>query len=765
MSTRTVRANFRYNGVLTDTGILNQPTVGSTFDAFGDSVTYGIGASVPGNAYIPLLVAASGLTVANHGIVAQLSADQAAYVYAKTVTAASISTLLFVNDELYYSTAQQRDAYRQILLGEMSWLAIPAAQKILGTDTAHITYAGTWLTEIIYHLGKCSTTNGSTATVSVTGSAIVIGSIAFSLGSNTAGTFTLSVDGTVVGTYPSEFTGSITTPFNLSYAPYGIVIRGLSNTAHTVVITVTSPTAGNNPVYLNWIAGIDESVPQVGAYVYMANTFRQKAAGYISFGGSDANVALCNTLLAEDVALLASMGLNVSLVDLESLIDPAVDLISDGLHPNDLGHAKIARAFAVAIVGTAVLSDEDEVYGVKRNDTGAVVVAANTLMTRVATGQYEYTFTEPAAWLAYTAWVKFVYGGNTYYQEVDLPATAALPNVGTLYCSYTSLVNLLALEMGLHPGVGPDVITDGSADTVQATDILRCIRDGLSAVYNAYEWSYFQPRVQFTTLPCYSTGTVTIDGSGNVTGIGTVFPPYSASSSGWLQVGLAGAFPIKTYTSGTALVLDNWNGQAAITSPSTYSIWFNQYPMPDGIDSLKGPLEYAPSQWSGSRSELEKTTNLQIDRDLARYVQPGKPVKYCLDTATPDATVGSQRTIRLWPPPTSEFTLCGIGTVRPTMIDATHLYPIGVEVLGLAIQESCLAAWERNVERKDIRNPDAVHNAALPALLQQAIELDKRKAAPETLGVSGGSEGYGQAGLARIPIYLDIGGGIVGWFG
>ena len=48
------------------------------------------------------------------------------------------------------------------------------------------------------------------------------------------------------------------------------------------------------------------------------------------------------------------------------------------------------------------LSSSDGTYGVKRNDTGAVVVADGTAMTQSATGVYTYTFTDPADDLTYT---------------------------------------------------------------------------------------------------------------------------------------------------------------------------------------------------------------------------------------------------------------------------------------------------------------------------------------------------------------------------
>ena len=76
-------------------------------------------------------------------------------------------------------------------------------------------------------------------------------------------------------------------------------------------------------------------------------------------------------------------------------------------------------------VTTAKLSDAGATYGVKRNDNDAVVVADGTAMTNDSTGVYSYTFTEPADGLAYTAWVEFVYGGNTYRFEHDITATSA----------------------------------------------------------------------------------------------------------------------------------------------------------------------------------------------------------------------------------------------------------------------------------------------------------------------------------------------------
>ena len=85
-------------------------------------------------------------------------------------------------------------------------------------------------------------------------------------------------------------------------------------------------------------------------------------------------------------------------------------------------------------------------------------------------------------------------------------------SASSLECCYTNLVNRLGAEVGAVP-TSTDVITESKVSTQQASDILQAIRDGLLAVYNAYEWSFLRPLVTISTLPSYSTGTITIDAS------------------------------------------------------------------------------------------------------------------------------------------------------------------------------------------------------------------------------------------------------------
>jgi len=86
------------------------------------------------------------------------------------------------------------------------------------------------------------------------------------------------------------------------------------------------------------------------------------------------------------------------------------------------------------------LSSSDTTFGVKRNDTDAVVVADDTAMTQVSTGIYEHTFTDPANGLTYTYSMEIVYSGETYHVEDTLTGPT-----GDRYCVRADIENLFGV--------------------------------------------------------------------------------------------------------------------------------------------------------------------------------------------------------------------------------------------------------------------------------------------------------------------------------
>ena len=73
---------------------------------------------------------------------------------------------------------------------------------------------------------------------------------------------------------------------------------------------------------------------------------------------------------------------------------------------------------ALADPTSVILTNVAATVGVKRNDTGEVVVAAGTVFTQTGTGKYSYTFTAPATNVFYTAYIQIVASGSTLYQEL-----------------------------------------------------------------------------------------------------------------------------------------------------------------------------------------------------------------------------------------------------------------------------------------------------------------------------------------------------------
>jgi len=333
-----------------------------------------------------------------------------------------------------------------------------------------------------------------------------------------------------------------------------------------------------------------------------------------------------------------------------------------------------------------------------------------------------------------------------------------------LTCEYASLVNDVAYHLFGLRHTTTDVITESVASTNQAADILRCIAKGLQYVYSAYEWSFLHPKVSITTYASYSTGTITVDAAGAVTGVDTVFPTYSASAGGWLNIPGVGAYAVATYVSGVGLTLTGFPAGSVFTVASTYSLYFPSYAMPSGVDSFKGRLTL-PQGSNEPAYSLTKVSEVEIRRLLAQSNVPCRPSMYAETMNTFDPTAGSSRYVTFYPVPDASYVFSGIGTLRPSMIDSANKYPLGIEVLAPCIAESCLAAAEREIEQKDAAHPDAVHNRALIPLLALAIQRDKEYGSPDTLGVDHGQEDDGEDIRSRRSggIYWNAGGDTTGF--
>jgi hypothetical protein len=159
----------------------------------------------------------------------------------------------------------------------------------------------------------------------------------------------------------------------------------------------------------------------------------------------------------------------------------------------------IQRTWSVAglptDVTTALISDPTGTFGIKRDDTGAVVVADGTAMTKVSTGNYEYTFNEPDSTITYTAYVEFVYQGSTYHFEHDIPASVGGDTaLGTTFAKLADAVN--------------DFLGWGSGETERTARAINAgYREFLHPIYTdsrgrkvSHEWSFLRPEYTFSTV-------------------------------------------------------------------------------------------------------------------------------------------------------------------------------------------------------------------------------------------------------------------------
>lgn len=361
-------------------------------------------------------------------------------------------------------------------------------------------------------------------------------------------------------------------------------------------------------------------------------------------------------------------------------------------------------------VTTATLSDPTGTYGIKRNDTDAVVVADGTAMTNSSTGVYEYSLTDSVG-VAYTAYVEIVYDGSTYYFEVDIPARSA---TGTMVASYSSLLERVGhFLFGIRSGYSAD----------QTLDIEECIKDGLHDVYAAHAWSFFRPVKPITTSAPYSTGTITV-ASGVVTLTTGTWPSWAAQ--GVLELDDE-YYEVSSRDSDSQITLEDTSLTEA--TDSSYELSRMEYDLPTGFEAIVGDtLEYQPGQ-----SDFYPPVSRKHDEELMRLQQDDpytdRPIYFSLRTSEFDPTVGSRRVLALYPPADAAYVLKVPMKLRSTMIDETNQYPVGAESLSQLITEACLAAAERNFD-----DSQSIHTKRFQELLPMAITADMEMTSPTTLG-------------------------------
>jgi lysophospholipase L1-like esterase len=326
----------------------------STLDAYGDSITQGIGASSPSKSWVSLVAVGLGLAANNQGYSSTELGDneQTGRIYTKKVMQNTFSALLpgVNNMRRFGANSTALAMYRNNLYSVAAWLAIPDTNKLKALAGTGITYSGAWTSMGTIYPGlgiKYASGANSTATMTLPGSSLIVSMQRWS--NSLGGTFSITIDGNVVGNYSAG--GQVVGSEGLGWAPFGLLFTGLNGGPHTVVITATN----GGLVPFEWAAGFDQALKRSGPWLLLGNTIRLVSGSYALFPpwnkGSNPTVTVYDKVAKKVAADLSKAGLGVIFADIASAYNPdnGVEVSSDNIHPSDIGYKKIADAMIRAV--------------------------------------------------------------------------------------------------------------------------------------------------------------------------------------------------------------------------------------------------------------------------------------------------------------------------------------------------------------------------------------------------------------------------------
>jgi lysophospholipase L1-like esterase len=322
--------------------------------AFGDSVTLGVGASVPERGWARRVAAARGESLVNGAVSGTQVAEMADAVYRIAVSRIAEDSpppdrlwLAGYNDMRFWGCSPSGLAsFGGSLAALLTYLALPPEGRVCAQSPV-VALSGTWMTTPVYGgvVGRYSNQQGASLGAIVTGSTVYVGLTALT-GVDAGGDAAIVVDGAEV--IIAHCSGLPALGTGRPYAPLLVRVDGLAPGPHHIAVVVRSAT-GN--VYVDWLGGNGDSA--LGAIVWLGDCLAMTPEWYGTFApyaaGSSEAVRRFRIVTRAVVARLRGDGLAIRAVN----VGDAFDLVrvADGVHPNDVGHAQIASAFLAAMAG------------------------------------------------------------------------------------------------------------------------------------------------------------------------------------------------------------------------------------------------------------------------------------------------------------------------------------------------------------------------------------------------------------------------------
>jgi hypothetical protein len=336
----------------------------SWYVAYGDSITFEFdGPANPSNGYAYLIGETLGVPVQNHGHNSRQTGDLEAEIYSIGCPSGSLcSSALGTNDVTFWANNSNSIAnYTDEKMAELAYLAIPATAKQTAQGGAQgsastCTYTGTWNTTTLSGwtnfsnaatatntVEKRASSNGATVTCTVTGTTIYIGN---TMQDGDTATASYTVDGGSSVSIPSVGTGGATIatdPSGIFYGPHLTRITGLSNTSHTVVITVATSSTSN---YFNfdWIAGISGLPANAPTILYATPLATNPLFGQLATVAIHSGAAGTGYTVGDVITYGAGVGGNTTVATVSSGVPTSLSLNIEGTAYAIAGGTNIATS-------------------------------------------------------------------------------------------------------------------------------------------------------------------------------------------------------------------------------------------------------------------------------------------------------------------------------------------------------------------------------------------------------------------------------------
>lgn len=290
----------------------------------------------------------------------------------------------------------------------------------------------------------------------------------------------------------------------------------------------------------------------------------------------------------------------------------------------------------------------------------------------------------------------------------------------------------LLKAIGNMLGRGIDITNWDDSDFT--TRVNMCVDIGCRWVYEpdllpnelqVHMWSFMQPKLtSFDINAQYGTGTITVV-SGVVTGVGTVFPSWSADAEIAID---SVSYSVASRDSDTQLTLDDTGVNAA--AGSSYVLQQLDYVLPELFGGFRGDL-YLDQSSTSLGFVLQRTPK----EELLSYQKSGiadfasQPCRYAIFPQDQTGVADQRWLMTLWPTADAAYTISGFYTINPYQLTSALPYPMGGLPLSECLREAVLGAAE-----VEFKGEAGIHMQMFQRKLQAAVSYDRQVSNPGIIG-------------------------------